>query len=109
VKSVEELTALFRRCGHKVTAQRQCIFRVLQGDLSHPTAESVYEAARAEMETISLKTVYQTLNSLPWRRWQCWTWGPELRGSTLISKLCTTIWSADHVGRFVTFTPTSAM
>jgi Fe2+ or Zn2+ uptake regulation protein len=64
VKSVEELTALFRRCGRKVTAQRQCIFRVLQGDLSHPTAESVYEAARAEMETISLKTVYQTLNEL---------------------------------------------
>jgi Fe2+ or Zn2+ uptake regulation protein len=64
VKSVEELTALFRRYGRKVTAQRQCIFRVLQGNLSHPTAESVHEAARAEMETISLKTVYQTLNEL---------------------------------------------
>jgi len=64
VKSVEELTALFRRHGRKVTAQRQCIFGVLQGDLSHPSAESVHEAARAEMETISLKTVYQTLNEL---------------------------------------------
>jgi len=64
VKSVEELTVLFRDQGRKVTPQRQCIFRVLQGDASHPTAESVHDAARAVMETISLKTVYQTLNEL---------------------------------------------
>ena len=64
MKSVDELTALFRHSGRKVTAQRQCIFGVLQGDVSHPTAESVYEAARAKIETISLKTVYQTLNDL---------------------------------------------
>ncbi len=55
---------MFRAQGRKVTAQRQCIFRVLQGDVTHPTAESVYAVARAEMETISLKTVYQTLNEL---------------------------------------------
>ena len=64
MKSPEELTALFRARGRKVTAQRQCIFRVLQGDVTHPTAESVHAAARAEMQTISLKTVYQTLNEL---------------------------------------------
>jgi Fe2+ or Zn2+ uptake regulation protein len=64
VKSPEELTALFRARGRKVTAQRQCIFRVLQGDVTHPTAESVHAAARSEMQTISLKTVYQTLNEL---------------------------------------------
>lgn len=64
VKFPDELTALFRAEGRKVTAQRQCIFRVLQGDVTHPTAESVFATARAEMETISLKTVYQTLNEL---------------------------------------------
>jgi len=64
VKSPEELTELFRARGRKVTAQRQCIFRVLQGDVTHPTAESVYASARAEMPTMSLKTVYQTLNEL---------------------------------------------
>jgi len=47
-----------------MTAQRQCIFDVLQGDLTHPTAESVYEAARRRLGTISLKTVYQTLHEL---------------------------------------------
>jgi Fe2+ or Zn2+ uptake regulation protein len=37
---------------------------VLHGDASHPTAEAVYHAASAEMPTISLKTVYSTLNDL---------------------------------------------
>jgi Fe2+ or Zn2+ uptake regulation protein len=64
VRAPDELTDLFRATGRKVTAQRQCIFRVLEGDVAHPSAESVYEAARAQMETISLKTVYQTLHEL---------------------------------------------
>lgn len=64
VKTPEELTELFRSNGRKVTAQRQCIFRVLQGDVTHPSAEAVHAVASMEMETISLKTVYQTLHDL---------------------------------------------
>ena len=64
MRSPDELTDLFRSTGRKMTAQRQCIFRLLEGNVSHPTAEVVYEAARTEMATISLKTVYQTLNEL---------------------------------------------
>lgn len=64
MKSPAELTELFRSRGLKITPQRQCIFRVLHGNEAHPTAESVYAAARAEMPSISLKTVYQTLNDL---------------------------------------------
>lgn len=64
MKSPAELTELFRERGLKVTAQRQCIFRVLHGSGVHPTAEAVYAVAREEMPTISLKTVYATLNDL---------------------------------------------
>ena len=64
VRSPEELTELFRSRGRKVTAQRQCIFRLLQRDETHPSAETVHAAATREMETISLKTVYQTLHDL---------------------------------------------
>ena len=64
VKTADELTRLFRSRGRKVTPQRQCIFRVLQDDVTHPSADVVYARARSEMETISLKTVYQTLNEL---------------------------------------------
>ena len=64
MRTPEELTELFRSTGRKVTAQRQCIFRVLQGDETHPSAEAVHALASREMETISLKTVYQTLHDL---------------------------------------------
>ena len=64
MRSPEELSALFRAQGRKVTPQRQCIFRALYGNEAHPTAEAVYAVAVAEMPAISLKTVYQTLHEL---------------------------------------------
>ncbi|HLG66384.1 MAG TPA: Fur family transcriptional regulator [Acidimicrobiales bacterium] len=64
MRSPDELSELFRRSGRKVTAQRQSIFRLLEGNATHPSAEAVYEAVRAEVPTISLKTVYQTLYEL---------------------------------------------
>ena len=64
MKTPEELTERFRSTGRKVTAQRQCIFRVLQGNVTHPSAEAVHALVSREMETVSLKTVYQTLHDL---------------------------------------------
>jgi Fur family peroxide stress response transcriptional regulator len=64
MRTPDELTELFRERGLKVTPQRQCIFRVLHRHESHPTAETVYAAAVAEQPTLSLRTVYQTLNDL---------------------------------------------
>jgi Fe2+ or Zn2+ uptake regulation protein len=64
MKTVDELTGRFRAEGLRVTPQRQAIFRLLQGNVEHPTVESLYESARAEMPTISLKTVYQTVHDL---------------------------------------------
>ena len=40
------------------------MFRLLENNASHPTADSVYAAAVHTMPTISLKTVYQVLNDL---------------------------------------------
>jgi Fe2+ or Zn2+ uptake regulation protein len=64
VKSADELTERFRSLGLRVTPQRQAIFRLLHGVDSHPTVESLYEAARVQMPTISRKTVYQTVHDL---------------------------------------------
>ena len=64
MRTPDELTDLFRSTGRKVTPQRQCIFSVLYGDVTHPTAEAVHAAATDRMPTISLKTVYQTLHDL---------------------------------------------
>ena len=64
MKTVDELTTRFRSEGLRVTPQRQVIFRLLHGVDTHPTVESLYEAARTEMPTISRKTVYQTVHDL---------------------------------------------
>jgi Fe2+ or Zn2+ uptake regulation protein len=64
MQTADELTALFRTQGLRVTPQRQVIFRLLHGNDRHPTVDSLYDAARTEMPTISLKTVYQTVHDL---------------------------------------------
>ena len=64
MRTVEDLTERFRARGLRVTPQRQAIFRLLHGDATHPTVETLYERARADMPTISLKTVYQTVHDL---------------------------------------------
>jgi Fe2+ or Zn2+ uptake regulation protein len=64
MKSADQLTTIFREQGLRVTPQRQAIFRLLEGDGSHPTVETLFDRARADMPTISLKTVYQTVHDL---------------------------------------------
>lgn len=64
MKTPTELTELFRDRRLKVTPQRQRIFGVLYGNGSHPSAHAVFEAVRKKLPTISLRTVYQTLNDL---------------------------------------------
>ncbi|HEV7763257.1 MAG TPA: Fur family transcriptional regulator [Acidimicrobiales bacterium] len=64
MRTPAELTEIFRAQGLKVTPQREAIFRALHTSEIHPTAEAVYDDVRASMPTISLRTVYQTLNDL---------------------------------------------
>jgi Fe2+ or Zn2+ uptake regulation protein len=64
MQTSDELTTLFRDRGLRVTPQRQAIFRLLHGNDRHPTVDALHEAARLEMPTISLKTVYQTVHDL---------------------------------------------
>jgi Fe2+ or Zn2+ uptake regulation protein len=64
MKDTATLTTMFRQQGLRVTPQRQAIFRLLEGNLTHPTVESLFDRARSDMPTISLKTVYQTVHDL---------------------------------------------
>jgi len=64
MKTATQLTDLFRDQGLRVTPQRQAIFRLLTDNDRHPTVDALYDAARVEMPTISLKTVYQTVHDL---------------------------------------------
>ncbi len=64
VRSPDKLCDLFRASGRKVTPQRRRIFELLEGNSSHPTAESIYLDLVKDMPTVSLKTVYMTLKEL---------------------------------------------
>jgi Fur family transcriptional regulator, stress-responsive regulator len=64
VRTPAELTELFRAQGLKITPQREAVFRVLDHNDLHPTAESVHAAVAAEMPSVSLRTVYGVLNDL---------------------------------------------
>lgn len=50
--------------GLKITPQRQLIAEVLQGNKEHPSAEEIYKKVIEIAPTVSIATVYKTLNSL---------------------------------------------
>lgn len=58
------LVEQLRRHGLKLTPQRHLICRLIEESDGHPTAEELYEAATEVMPSMSLKTVYTTLNEL---------------------------------------------
>jgi Fur family transcriptional regulator, peroxide stress response regulator len=58
------MTAFRQRCGElglALTPQRLAIYQVLAGDDSHPGAEDIYRRIKPELPSLSLGTVYRTL------------------------------------------------
>jgi Fur family peroxide stress response transcriptional regulator len=53
-----------RRAGLKLTPQRIAIVSELAGDLSHPTAQELFERLQKAFPTMSFATVYNTLDAL---------------------------------------------
>jgi Fe2+ or Zn2+ uptake regulation protein len=62
--SDERLAAALRARGHRVTAQRLVLHRVLQELGTHATAEEVLQAAAPRLPGLSLPTVYASLDLL---------------------------------------------
>ncbi len=61
------MTDLEQRCinaGLKMTGPRKTILKVLAEAIDHPSVEAVYERAKAIDSSISIATVYRTLNML---------------------------------------------
>jgi Fur family transcriptional regulator, ferric uptake regulator len=50
--------------GLKMTDQRRTIIKILSEADDHPSVETLYERAKAQDESISMATVYRTLNML---------------------------------------------
>ncbi|MBN1179043.1 MAG: transcriptional repressor [Anaerolineae bacterium] len=64
MKSAEDMVALFRQQGLKITPQRRAIFETLAEGAVHPSAEEVYRRVQEGLPDISRMTVYNTLREL---------------------------------------------
>ena len=64
MRDLDILAQRVHAAGGKMTAQRTLIYRALDGDTSHPTAEELHARLRAHLPRLSLTTVYKTLNEL---------------------------------------------
>lgn len=60
----DEIAALLRRAGHKVTPQRLMIIRALREAGGHVSAAKIAEEVKARYPVVDLSTVYRTLDVL---------------------------------------------
>ena len=59
---MSERVARLHRAGLKATGPRMVILSALEQDHGHPTAEQLYETLRQDHPSLSLSTIYQTLD-----------------------------------------------
>ena len=60
----KEVTALLREKGFKVTPQRLALYNVLSNTTEHPSAEMIFSKLQEFYPTMSLATVYKTIEIL---------------------------------------------
>lgn len=60
----QELFALFRKNGYKVTTQRLAIYKFIVTRKDHPSADLIYQELKTDYPTLSLGTIYKTLHTL---------------------------------------------
>ena len=60
----QELFALFRKNGYKVTAQRLAIYKFISTRKDHPSADQIHQELKTDYPTLSLGTIYKTLHTL---------------------------------------------
>lgn len=61
---MDSITALLRNKGFKVTPQRLAIYNVLVNTKEHPSAEMIFNELQPVYPTMSLATVYKTVEIL---------------------------------------------
>jgi Fur family peroxide stress response transcriptional regulator len=62
--NTEQLITMLRKNGHKVTPQRIAICEAVLSNKEHPTAEIIFKKISKQHPTISMTTVYHTLDLL---------------------------------------------
>ncbi|MCK5237436.1 MAG: transcriptional repressor [Deltaproteobacteria bacterium] len=61
---MQVLIEKYKEKGLKITPQRLAIFKFLEGNTTHPTADDIYKGVKIDNPTISFATVYNTIEAL---------------------------------------------
>jgi Fur family transcriptional regulator, peroxide stress response regulator len=64
MSTLEQLTSTLKKAGMRLTPQRLSICKLLGDTNAHPTAAAIYQQIRVQYPSLSLMTVYNTLNRL---------------------------------------------
>jgi Fur family peroxide stress response transcriptional regulator len=64
MREIDKVVKKFRETGLKITPQRLSIFKLLQDNCDHPSAEDIYREILKIHPSISFTTVYKTLQTL---------------------------------------------
>lgn len=64
MSKLEHLTHTLQQAGMRLTPQRIAICKLLAETETHPTATEIYTQVRAQFPSLSLATVYNTLDTL---------------------------------------------
>ncbi len=64
MSTLETFTTSLKQAGMRLTPQRIAICRLLGGSGEHPTAAGIHRQLQAQYPSLSLMTVYNTLNTL---------------------------------------------
>ncbi len=64
MSNLETLTTTLQSAGMRITPQRVAICKLLVESEEHPTAARIYELVKAQYPSISLATIYNTLETL---------------------------------------------
>jgi len=64
MREIDKVIKKFRETGLKITPQRLSIFKLLQDNYTHPSAEDIYREILRIHPSISFTTVYKTLQTL---------------------------------------------
>jgi Fur family peroxide stress response transcriptional regulator len=64
MKTLDDVRALFRAKKVPFTHQRMAVYAELRGRRDHPSAESLYASLKKAYPSLSLATVYKTLQTL---------------------------------------------
>jgi Fur family peroxide stress response transcriptional regulator len=64
MSDLDYFTITLKQAGMRLTPQRIAICKLLSESTSHPTAMMIYDQIHAQYPSLSLMTVYNTLNTL---------------------------------------------